>query len=85
MRVTSEDWKNGWIGIDIEISPKDADYLIEMLKMLKGDTNQHFHISSDFKVNGGIGQLTFSMQPEDSIDNMEIGSRAYLPGEEIPD
>jgi hypothetical protein len=85
MRVTSEDWKNGWFGVDIELSLINIDHLIEMLKMLKEHPDQHFHISSDFKGTGGVGQLTFSIQSHDSVDNTEMSSRAYLPGEKIPD
>ena len=85
MRVTTEDWNNGWHGIEMGISINEIDYFIKMLKMLKDDPDQHFHINSDYKAKDGIGSITFYVKNEKEHDNMEMGSKALLPGEEIPD
>lgn len=85
MRVSSEDWKNGWTGIEIGIAKNEIEYLIEMLKMLQNEPDQHFHINSDYKAKCGIGKLTFYVKTKEELDNMELGSRALSPGEKIPD
>ncbi len=85
MRVTSEDWKNDWIGIDIGLSSKDIDYLIAMLNVIKKDPDQHFHISSDYKEKTGVGEVTFYVKTAEEKDNMELLGQALAPGTEIPD
>jgi hypothetical protein len=84
MRVTSEDWKNGWEEVEIGISKNEIGGFIEMLKMLESDPEQHFHISSDYKAKGGIGKVTFYVKTDKEQDNMVLGSKALFPGDEIP-
>ena len=54
MHLKFQDWKNGWSGISIGIDPDEVDRFIELLKMIREDPNQHFHISSDYKATGGL-------------------------------
>jgi hypothetical protein len=83
MRVELNDWKNGWSGVEIALSAGEIDILIERLTMLKNDPDQHFHISSDYKVPGGIGDIEVFIRQPDQAENMYIGGKALLPGDEI--
>ena len=83
VKITSEDWKNGWHGIEIGLSAAEIDALIENLEMLKRDTDQHFHISSDYKGDGGVGDITIYVKDSSEADNASVSGRAIAPGEEI--
>ena len=83
MKITSEDWKNGWHGIEVGLSATEIDALIENLEMLKRDTEQHFHISSDYKGEGGIGDITIYVKNSSEADNASMSGRAIAPDEEI--
>lgn len=82
MRLGLDDWKNGWFGVDVALHPSEIDELIELLRMLKEDPEQHFHLSSNYSGGGGVGQVTFFV--ESSLDESAVVSGpALLPGEEI--
>jgi hypothetical protein len=83
MRAILEDWKNGWCGVELGLLKEDIDPLIELLKMLKQDPDQHFHLTSDYKGPGGLGDLTICIQGDDEQSNMESMGKALSPGEEI--
>ena len=83
MYVGIEDWKNGWFEVEIGIDPKEIDILIDRLKMIRDDHEQHFHITREIWEEKGVGKLTFYIRQEKEEHNMSLGSRAYLPGEEI--
>jgi hypothetical protein len=83
MRVDLKDWKNGWNGVEIALTLGEIDILIERLNMLKNDPDQHFHISSDYKTAGGIGDIEVYVKQPDQVENMWLGGKALLPGEEI--
>lgn len=86
MHAKLEDWKNGWFGVELGIAPQEIDSLIAQLTMLKGNHDQHFHISSDYKAAGGLGDILIYVQPPDQASNMESpSSRALAPREEIDD
>ena len=76
-------WKNGWFGIQIAIDSDEINRLIELLRMIQQDPNQHFHISSDWKGTGGVGNIEISLRWAEQEHNMHLTSRAYLPGERI--
>jgi hypothetical protein len=85
MHTELEDWKNGWYGVRLGISMDEIDILIERLKMLKAEPDQHFHLSSTYQGGGGLGDITVFVQGPSEPSNMEdIGSRAFAPGESIP-
>lgn len=71
MYVELEDFKTGWYGIGIGLREKEIDILIEQLIRLKADKKQHFHISSEFEGDGGVGDMEFYIH-EDEKDNMYI-------------
>ena len=77
MHVEIEDFKTGWYGIGIGIRENEIDILIEQLKKMKQEKTQHFHLSSEFEGDGGIGDIEFYLQKEGK-DNMQIS------GFEIP-
>jgi len=79
------DWKNGWFGVEIGVNRSDIDALIAKLTMLREEPDQHFHLSSDYKGTGGLGDLTFYVQSEREPDNMESSGKALAPGTTIPD
>jgi hypothetical protein len=83
MRVDLNDWKNGWNGVEIALDVREIDLLIERLTMLKNDPDQHFHISSDYKAPGVIGDIEIYVRQPDQVGNMWIGGKALLPGDEI--
>ena len=86
MHTKLEDWKNGWCGVELGILPEEIDSLIAQLIMLKKDSDQHFHISSDYKAAGGLGDIMIYVQSPKEASNMESpSSRALAPGEEIDD
>ena len=85
MHTALEDWKNGWYGVHLGISADEIDILIERLRMLKAEPEQHFHLSSTYQGSGGLGDITVYVQDPSEPSNMEpIGSRALAPGETIP-
>lgn len=62
---------------------EEVDAFIVKLPMFKRDPEQHFHISSTYKENGGIGDIEISVQHESQSSNMPVGGRALLPGENV--
>lgn len=83
MHVAIDDWKNGWYGIGIGLESKEIDTLIELLKMIKNDPEQHFHISSTYKGNGGVGDIEIYTKEEKQKNNMSLTGKALGPGAEI--
>jgi len=51
--------------------------------MLKQDTEQHFHISSDYKGTVGVGDITFYVKEPNEVDNASMSGRALSSGDEI--
>ncbi|WP_435008642.1 hypothetical protein P12x_005852 [Tundrisphaera lichenicola] len=81
MHAELEDWKNGWYGVHLGLSTGEIDVLIERLKMLRADPDQHFHLSSTYQGGGGLGDVTVYVQDPSEPSNMEaIGSKAFAPG-----
>ena len=71
------------MGVDIGLSRAEIDALIARLQMLKVEPDQHFHISTDYKGAGGIGDITVYIKETDQVDNMWVGGKALAPGDEI--
>jgi hypothetical protein len=83
MQVRIEDWQNGWSGISIGIAENEIDHLIELLRGLQADSGQHFHIRSDYKESGGVGDIEIYIKKGEEADNMTLSSMALAPGTEI--
>ena len=83
MHSKLDDWKNGWLGVQLGVKKEEIDRLIALLQMLKEEPDQHFHLSSDYKGSGGLGDIEVSIQSADQISNMESLGRALAPDEDI--
>ncbi len=83
MHARLEDWKNGWYGLELGLSEAEINTLIHRLLDLKRDQEQHFHLSSDYAGEGGIGDIVICWKSDGQPDNMSLGSVALLPGTEI--
>lgn len=83
MYVDIEDWKNGWYGIGIGLASGEIDELIALLQMIKSDPEQHFHISSEFQGEGGVGDIEIYVNDDHKKNNMSFLGKALGPGEEI--
>ena len=65
--------------------PEEIDVLIERLLMLKSEPDQHFHLQSHFKGDGGLGDIAIYVKDPSEPSNMgDIGGGALLPGDTIP-
>jgi len=80
MHTKLNDWKNGWCGIELSLRPHEIDRLIAQLESIKEDPDQHFHLSSDYKGAGGVGDIEISIQGPETASNMQVGSLAISPG-----
>ena len=83
MYVDMEDFETGWYGIGIGISREEIDRLIDLLRMIKSDPEQHFHISSEYKGQGGVGDIEVYVMDENQEHNMILMGKALGPGEEV--
>lgn len=82
MHSKINDWKNGWFGVELAIRKEEIDPLIELLKMIKDDPDQHFHLSSSYKKEGGLGDIEICIQHTEE-DNMITLGGVLAPGERI--
>jgi hypothetical protein len=83
MHTSIEDWKNGWFGVKLAMAPEEIDRLIELLRAVKADSDQHFHVSSDYKAVGGLGDVELSVKEPSQSHNLFLSGLALAPGDEI--
>ena len=82
MRAIHE-WSNeGWIGISLGIKRDEIDALVAKLLALKDDADQHFHLSSNYEGDGGVGDIEIYVQQAEA-SNMMGSSFAMAPGSQI--
>ena len=79
-----EDWKNGWYGISLGLAVPEIDRLIVLLTKLRDDSEQHFHISSDYSGNGGLGDIEIYVAEAGVPSNLKLGGVALAPSSDIP-
>jgi hypothetical protein len=84
MNAELEDWKNGWFGLRLSLAPSEIDRLIELLQSIRTDPEQHFHVSSQYRAAGGLGDIEFSVNDLGASDNLFLSGLAIEPGSEIP-
>ena len=84
MRGEIESWNNGWYGVRLELSVVEIDRLIELLTIIRNDTEQHFHMTNDYAGSGGLGDIEVSVAEAISISNMSVSGLALAPGDLIP-
>ena len=78
-----EKWKEGWQGISLGLTNEEIDQLISLLQDIKNDNEQHFHITSNWKGEPGIGDIEIYIKDEKQKNNMSISSLAIEPGTDI--
>jgi hypothetical protein len=83
MKAGLEQWDEGWQGISLGLSNDEIDHLILLLKQIKADNDQHFHISSDFKGAPSLGGIEIYVNDQSQDDNMYFSSLAKSTGDEI--
>jgi hypothetical protein len=83
MHAKLNDWKNNWYGIELSLDPVEIDLLIDQLHIIKQDSEQHFHISSDYKDSCGLGDIEISQKSKEQKHNMSLGGKAMSPGDSI--
>lgn len=71
MHLELEDFKTGWFKINIGLQKVEIDRLIELLRMLKKG-EEHFHFSSDYEGDKGVGDIEFYVKADEQPDNMGI-------------
>jgi DNA topoisomerase VI subunit A len=79
MRVELEDLQTGWYHLCVEIRKEEIDRLIELLEVLKEHEGQHFHVTSSYEGDEGVGDIEFSIQGQDTVDNMMLTGLAITP------
>ena len=84
MRITLEDWHNGWWEVELGLAADEIQTLIDLLEEIKKDPEQHFHATSDYVGSGGIGRVTFSVRDPGQSDNAHLTGPALAPGDRIP-
>ncbi len=84
MQGEIEEWKDGWYGISLGLSPAEIDRFIVLLNQLRKDSGQHFHISSDQTAAAGPGDIEFYVAEPDTKHNMRLGGVALAPGSTPP-
>ena len=84
MEAELEDWKNGWFGLRLAASPREIEHLIALLQGLLNDPDQHFHIGSDYKASGGLGDVELSVKDPTTPDNLFLSGLALAPDDPIP-
>ena len=56
MHIKLEDFKTGWVGLQVGISEVEIPVLSERLRDLQR-SRSHFHLRSDFSGSGGVGDV----------------------------
>ena len=79
-----ENWNNGWFGLRLGLTADEIEHLILLLSELRGDPEQHFHVSSNYSGAGGIGDIEFSVAGPEASNNLSLSSLALAPGSEVP-
>ena len=69
--------------MSLGIGLAEIDHLIELLRELKADPQQHFHIGSDYKAPGGLGDIEVYVKQADELDNLFFSSLAFAPGDDV--
>jgi len=83
MHSKLQDWKNGWFGVELGLKKEEIPRVIALLQMIEEDSDQHFHLSSDYKGSGGLGDIMIYVQPPEGISNMESIGKALASGADI--
>ncbi len=83
MIAETKQWQEGWQGISIGLSNEEVDQFILLLQNIKDDNDQHFHISSNWEGEPGIGDIEIYIKDKSQKSNMSFSSLAIEPGGEV--
>lgn len=78
MFVKLHDFETGWYEVALGLKKEDIDVLIENLEILRNNPSQHFHISSDYSGDGGLGEIEIYIDEKEE-SNMQITSLPVEP------
>jgi len=84
MHAELESWSSGWQGLRISLRPAEIERLIQLLRTLQEDPDQHFHISSKYEGEPSIGDIEIFVAAANERDNMWLSGFAVAPGTELP-
>lgn len=84
MRGEIQNWNNGWYGVSLGLSVPEIDRLILLLTRIRGGSEQHFHIRSDYSGSGGLGDIEVYVTEASAPNNMQLSGLALAPGSEFP-
>jgi len=84
MHADIEDWNNGWYGLRLSLRSSEIPRLVKLLQDLQQDPEQHFHISSDYAGESGVGDIEISVAGESEPDNMWLSGVAIAPSTDVP-
>jgi hypothetical protein len=79
MHINKEDFEKGWIEIGIGIKKEEIEKIIENLRHLKNNPDQHFHFSSKYENDSKIADIEIYIQGDKQKDNMSITGFAIEP------
>jgi hypothetical protein len=85
MNAEIEDWGENRLGVLLALDSDEIERLIVNLRVLRKDSNQHFHISADGPGETRLGDIEVSVRSPSQPHNMRMTSMALSPGTEISD
>ena len=83
MHAELENWNNGWFGVRLAMRPREIRHLIGLLNKLLDDPDQHFHMTSNYAGESGLGDIELSVASDENLDNMKISGLAMGPDSEV--
>jgi hypothetical protein len=75
MHAELDNFGTGWYGVMLGLKEDEIDHLIAALNELKREKT-HFHFRSEFKGDGGIGDVEIYYLRDEQLDNMELEASA---------
>ena len=84
MYAELESWTSGWQGLRLNLRPPEIQRLIELLQYLQRDADQHFHISSNYSGQPGLGDIEIAVAAQSDSDNMWLSGLAIEPDANPP-
>jgi hypothetical protein len=84
MHAELESWSSGWHGLRLSLRPAEIKRLIQLLRTLQEDPDQHFHISSKYEGAPSLGDIEISVAAPTEPDNMWLSGLAVAPGGQSP-
>jgi hypothetical protein len=74
MRADLEDFKTGWFGLMLGLSPSEIDEVIARLTYLKAHPDEHFHWRSNYTAESGVADIGVYVAGADTSPNLVLDS-----------